>query len=82
MVEHETDSGHNIGKEFPTQQELTENTTKLIRKINESKLTPEEKKQAIANLKGVTRQEMNAVIQTTGPKLDESIRALITPGRV
>lgn len=81
MVEHKTDSGHTIGKEFPTQQELTQNTTVLIRKINESDISPEEKKKAIIHLKGVTRAEMNAIIETSGPTLAESIRALITPGR-
>ncbi len=81
MVEHQTDSGHNVGKEFPSQQELTQNTTTLIRKINSADLTPVEKKQAIANLKGITRDEMKAVIQTTGPTLTDSIRKLIAPDK-
>lgn len=82
MVEHKTDSGHTIGKEFPTQTELTENTTRLIRKINECRLTPKKKQLAIKNLKGITREEMEKLIKTTGVILDESIRALISPDRV
>ena len=82
MVKHKTNSGHTIGTEFPTQAELTENTTQLINKINESKLSPKEKQLAIKSLKGLTRPEMNAVIKTTGPLLDTSIRALISPDRL
>jgi len=82
MVRHKTSSGHYIGEEFPTQAELTQNYTKLIRQINSNdKLTPTEKQQAIKNLKGITRAEMNAIIETTGPILDESIRKLIGSDR-
>jgi len=81
MVEHKTDSGHTVGKEFPTQMELTENTTKLIRQINSSDLNPEEKKQAIRNLKGITRAEMKAIIETTGPTLAESVREFINSSK-
>ena len=82
MVEHKTDSGHTIGKEFPEQAELTANLTRMISNINScSDLAPEEKKRAISKLQGITRKEMSAVIQTTGPKLAESIRALIGADR-
>lgn len=62
MVEHKTDSGHTIGKEFPSQEELTKNLTTLIQKINASNFTPEQKKEKIANLKGITRQEMKDLL--------------------
>ena len=79
MVEHKTDSGHTIGKEFPTQMEITENTTKIIRGINAcSDITPEEKKKAIANLKGITREQMIAITeQTSNADSNEAVRALI-----
>jgi len=83
MVRHETSSGHFIGEEFPTQEELQKNYSALVRKINESdiELTPKEQSVAIKNLKGLTRKEMNSIIETTGPALDESIRKLIGSDR-
>ena len=64
MVEHTTDSGHKIGKEFPSQKELTDNQGRLIQKINASDLTSEQKKKKIANLKGITREEMENLLNS------------------
>lgn len=77
MVEHETDSGHTIGKEFPDQKGITEYTTDLIRQINSSGLSASEKQQAIKNFKGISREQMNNIIDTTGPLLDQLIRNYI-----
>lgn len=78
MVEHETNSGHTIGKEFPTQMEITENTTRIIHGINACNITPEEKKKAIANIKGITRAQMIAITeQTNNSATNEAVRALI-----
>jgi len=66
MVEHTTDSGHIIGKEFPSQEELTKNTTALIRAINDkSGVSAEWKKSQIANLKGITRAEMESLLNNS-----------------
>jgi len=82
MVRHETSSGHFVGEEFPDQAELTQNYTKLIRQVNsDNTFTAKEKQQAIKNLKGITRAEMKAIIETTGSTLHESIRKLIGSDR-
>lgn len=77
MVEHKTDSGHTIGKEFPDQKEITEFTTDLISKINSSGLSASEKAQMIKKLHGISREQMNSILKTTGPTLDKSIKDYI-----
>lgn len=80
---HKTSSGHRIGKEFPSQRKLTENYTKLIRKIykRDNRLTPKQQQKAIQALSGITTDEMEGIIKATGPKLAQSIRNLISPYR-
>lgn len=77
MTQHKTDSGHTIGKEFPEQEEITKYTTSLIQKINGSGLEAIEKAEMIKNLKGITRAQMECILNVTGPTLDESIRKYI-----
>ncbi len=83
MVLHKTKSGHRIGKEFPSQRKLTENYTKLIRKIyrRDNRLTPRQQQNAIQALPGITSNEMELIIKSTGPKLAQSIRKLISAHR-
>jgi len=82
MVEHTTDSGHVIGKEFPDQMELTQKTGVLIRQINASDIPATEKAFAIKNLKGITRAQMEAITKTTGSTLSESIIKFIESQKV
>ena len=81
MVRHKTDSGHFIGEEFPDQEELQKNYATLIRKINDTELTPKKQAQAIKKLNGITRQEMEDITETTGPELADTIRKVISKDR-
>ena len=83
MTLHKTTSGHNIGKEFPTQREITLNFTKLVRKIynDDNRLTPKQQHEAIKALPGITTDQMEGIIKATGPKLAQSIRDLISSHR-
>lgn len=82
-MRHKTKSGHYIGVEFPSQRKLTINYTKLIRKIynSDNRLTPREQQLAIQSLPGITSDQMELVIKSTGPKLVYSIRKLISSHR-
>ena len=82
-MRYKTRSGYYIGKEFPSQRKLTENYTKLIRKIynRDNRLTPKQQQKAIQNLPGITSDEMESIIHSTGPKLAQSIRKFISPYR-
>lgn len=81
-MKRKTDSGHYIGKEFPSQKELTKNYSKIIRQIYRSDiLSPEEQQKAVMSLSGITRDEMEAIIKTSGPELASSIREIISKGR-
>lgn len=83
MVQHNTKSGHRIGKEFPSQRQLTLNYSKLIRKINnrDIRLTPKQQQEAIQSLAGITTDEMEGILKATGPKLAQSVRNLISSHR-
>jgi len=83
MVLHKTKSGHRIGKEFPSQRQLTLNYTKLIRKINkrDNRLTPFQQQQAIQALSGITIDEMESIIKCTGPALAQNLRKFISAHR-
>lgn len=83
-MRHKTQSGHYIGQLFPTQRELTLNYTKLIRKINgsTSRLTPKQKHAAILKLPGITREQMDLIIHSTGPKLAITLREFISKKRL
>jgi len=82
-MRHKTKSGHYIGKKFPSQRQLTLNYTKLIRKINNktSRLTPKQKRTAILKLDGITREEMDLIIKSTGPKLAIALRKFVSKTR-
>ncbi len=82
-MRRKTSSGHYIGTEFPSQRKLTENYTKLIRKIynKDNLLSPRQQQRAIMALPGITSDEMEVIIKSTGPKLAESVRKLISPRR-
>ena len=83
MVLHKTKSNHRIGKEFPSQRQLTLNYSKLIRKIykKDNRLTPRQQQTAIQALSGITINEMECIIKATGPKLAQSVRELISSHR-
>ena len=83
MVFHRTKSGHRVGKEFPSQKQLTLNYTKLIRKIynRDMRLTPRQQQIAIQSLSGITIDEMELIIKSTGPKLAQSVRKFISTHR-
>lgn len=83
-MRHKTKSGHYIGEEFPTQIQLRRNYSALIRKINSStsRLTAKQKHTAILNLDGITRQEMDSIIESTGPKLAISLRKFVSAKRL
>ena len=77
-----TASGHYIGTVFPSQRKLTENYAKLNRKIYGSRLlSPKQQHKAVMILPGITRDEMDSIIKTTGPELASSIRKIISPHR-
>lgn len=78
-----TGSGHYIGNEFPRQRQLTLNYTRLIRKIykRDNRLTPRQQQIAIQALPGITSNQMELIIKSTGPKLAISIRKLISSHR-
>ena len=77
-----TASGHYIGTVFPSQRKQTENYAKLIRKIYGSKtLSARSKQKAVMTLPGITRDEMDSIIKTTGPELALCIRKIISPHR-
>ncbi len=82
-MRRKTKSGHYIGKEFPSQRQLTLNYTKLIRKIynRDNLLTPRQQQKAIQALPGITSDQMESLMKSTGPKLAQSIRKLISPHR-
>ena len=82
-MRHKTKSGHYIGKEFPSQRQLTLNYTALIRKINNktSRLTPKQKRIAILKLDGITREQMDLIIKSTGPKLASALRKFVSKTR-
>ena len=82
-MRRKTRSGHYIGKEFPSQRKLTENYTKLIRKIykKDNLLTPRQQQKAIMALPGINSDMMDIIIKSTGPKLAQSIRKLISSHR-
>jgi len=83
-MKRKTKSGHHIGKEFPTQRQLTLNYTSLIRKINSktSRLSPKQKRTAILKLDGITRKEMDLIIKSTGPKLAIILRKFVSKNRL
>lgn len=83
MVLHRTSSGHRIGKEFPSQRQLTLNYTKLIRKIynRDMRLTPRQQQIAIQSLSGITTNEMESLTKSTGPKLAQELRKFISAHR-
>ncbi len=83
MVFHKTKSGHYIGKEFPSQRQLTLNYTKLIRKIynRDMRLTPKQQQLAIIALPGITSDEMESITKSTGPKLAKTLRKFISAHR-
>ena len=83
-MRHKTKSGHYIGQEFPSQTQLRRNYSALIRKINSntSKLTAKQKHTAILKLDGITRQEMDSIIESTGPKLAISLRKFVSAKRL
>jgi len=82
-MRHKTKSGHYIGVEFPSQTQLRQNYSALIRKINSStsRLTAKQKHTAILKLDGITRQEMDSIIKSTGPKLAISLRKFVSAKR-
>lgn len=82
-MRRKTSSGHYIGTEFPSQRKLTENYTKLIRKIysRDNRLTPRQQQIAIQALPGITSDEMEAILFTTGPALATNIRKVISAHR-
>ncbi len=82
-MRRKTSSGHYIGQEFPSQRKLTLNYTKLIRKIynRDNLLTPKQQQKAIMSLPGITSDEMESIIKSTGPKLAQSIRKFISAHR-
>ena len=83
MVLYRTKSGHRIGKEFPSQRQLTLNYSRLIRKIysRDNRLTPFQQQKAIQALTGITTNEMEGMMKATGPKLAQSVRKLISSHR-
>lgn len=83
MVLHKTKSGHRIGKEFPSQRQLTLNYSKLIRKIynRDVRLTPRQQQVAIQALPGISSDDMELLIKSTGPKLAQSLRQFISAHR-
>ncbi len=81
-MRRKTKSGHSIGNVFPSQRKLTMNFSKLVSKINNSrKLNARQKQLGIMNLPGITSDEMEEVIKTTGPTLAKTIRKIISPYR-
>ena len=77
-----TASGHYIGTVFPSQRKPTENYAKLIRKLYGSKtLSARSKQKAVMTLPGITRDEMDSIIKTTGPELTLCIRKIISQHR-
>ncbi len=82
-MRRKTISGHYIGKEFPSQRKLTENYTKLIRKIysRDNRLHPKQQQLAIQALSGITSDEMECIIKSTGPSLATNIRKFISAHR-
>lgn len=82
-MRHKTISGRYINTEFPTQRELQENYSKLIRKIwkRDNRLTKRQQQKAIQNLPGISSDEMESIMKSTGPKLAQSIRDIISPHR-
>ncbi len=50
-------------------------------KNNSRKLNARQKQLGIMNLPGITSDEMEAVIKTTGPTLAKTIRKIISPYR-
>jgi len=83
MVFHKTKSSHRIGKEFPTQRQLTLNYTRLIRKIysRDNRLTPRQQQLAIMALPGINSDEMESLMICTGPALTQQIRKFISAHR-
>lgn len=83
MVLHKTKSGHRVGKEFPSQRQLTLNYTKLIRKIynRDMRLTPRQQQVAVQALPGISSDDMELLIKSTGPKLAQSLRSFISAHR-
>ena len=79
-MRHKTKSGHTIGVEFPTQRQFQENYAKLIRKINSStsRLSPKQKQNAIIQLPGITREDMDLITKSTGPKLAIVLRKFVS----
>ncbi len=82
-MRRKTGSGHIIGQEFPSQRQLTLNYTKLIRKIysRDNLLSPRQQQKAIMSLPGISSDEMELIIKSTGPKLAQSIRKFISAHR-
>ena len=82
-MRRKTRSGHYIGKEFPSQRQLTLNYTKIIRKIynRDIRLTPRQQQIAIMALPGITTDEMELIIKTTGPRLATYLRRFISKHR-
>lgn len=82
-MRRKTRSGHYIGQEFPSQRKLTLNYTKLIRKIynKDNLLSPRQQQKAIMALPGISSDEMELIIKSTGPKLAQSIRKFISAHR-
>lgn len=82
-MRHKTSSGHYIGKEFPSQRQLTINYTRLIRKIysRDNRLTPRQQQIAIQALPGINTDQMELLLKCTGPKLAQSVRKFISSHR-
>jgi len=82
-MRRKTGSRHYIGQEFPKQRKLTVNYTRLIRKIysRDIRLTPRQQQLAIMALPGITSDQLELIIKSTGPKLAQSIRKLISSYR-
>ena len=83
MVLHKTKSSHRVGKEFPSQRQITLNYSRLIRKIysRDVRLTPRQQQIAIQSLPGITTDEMELLTKSTGPRLATYLRRFISKHR-
>lgn len=83
-MRHQTTSGHYTSQKFPTKREIQLNYSKLIRKINDktNRLSVKQKQVAILKLTGITKEQMDSIIKSTGPKLAINLRKFISKNRL
>ncbi len=82
-MRHKTKRGRYIGQEFADQKALTIKQTKIIKRINQNpRFTPIQKRNSIRELKGITKDDMTAILKYRGPLLAPTIRKLISKERL